>query len=325
VKKNKEKKKAMIKQAERYRMARIQKQVDTQLNAIPTSDSHTTVTALKKSLRAIISNYHPRKVKHILTPNINQIVDDVTSDKTPIAKLQNQVKDLKKVMDELFELVKASQTFTVATTMAMQQSVDIEQQQNTVNQHKQKKKGQTGLILENKDSTMAFVSAAAEQLQSALTSRSSNVILPSTQISNRQSTNRMSVKDIANTLFAPIDDNSNLIQTNNNSLIYKPTDVMRHKQSYKRKSANNLLQFDDDDIKDDDERPIVSNITVDQYQFDKDNDIVLNDIDNSSGVEEEEEINQTKKKEKLKMLNDDTEKYLDSLLDEETQTDTEKP
>ena len=97
--KEQRKKKAMIKQAERYRMARIQKQVDTQLNAIPTSDSHTTVTALKKSLRAIISNYHPRKVKHILTPNINQIVDDVTSDKTPIAKLQNQVKDLKKVMD----------------------------------------------------------------------------------------------------------------------------------------------------------------------------------------------------------------------------------
>eukprot|EP00486_Rosalina_sp_Unknown_P007456 CAMPEP_0201575426 /NCGR_PEP_ID=MMETSP0190_2-20130828/20631_1 /ASSEMBLY_ACC=CAM_ASM_000263 /TAXON_ID=37353 /ORGANISM="Rosalina sp." /LENGTH=429 /DNA_ID=CAMNT_0048005055 /DNA_START=1542 /DNA_END=2831 /DNA_ORIENTATION=+ len=356
--KEQRKKKQMIRRAEKYRMLRQMQQVDTQLNAIPTSDSHTTVTALKKSLKTIIKNYNPRKVKHILTPNINDIVDEVTSDKTPIAKLQGQVKDLRKVMDELFGLVKASQTFTVATTMAMQQSVDPDGDQllgggdglyapsslAAVNQHKSKKKGQGGLVLENRDSTMAFVSAAAEQLQSALTGRSSNVHamqggLPSTQISNRQSTNRMSVKDIATTLFAPVDDNPYGVQTNKNSLVYKPTDVMRHKQSYKRKSANNLLQFggmddedDDDDVKKDEEdRPMVSNITVDQYNFDQDDEIELNDIENSSGVEEEEEVNNAngaKKKERPKMINDDTEKYLDSLLDEETQTDhtdNEKP
>ena len=117
--KEQRKKIAMIKRAEKYRMMRQMQQLDTQLNAIPTSDSHTTVTALKKALKTIIKNYNPRKIKHILTPNKNDIVDVVTSDKSHIAKLQNQVKDLQKVMEELFELVKASQTFNVASTLAM--------------------------------------------------------------------------------------------------------------------------------------------------------------------------------------------------------------
>ena len=185
---------------------------------------------------------------------------------------------------------------------------------------------------------MAFVSAAAEQLQTALTGRPPNIRnasgLPSTQMSDKQS-GGLSVQDIANSLFQPVGDLDQYgVATNTDTVVMKPTDVMRHKAMYNRNSANHVLQFagvddnpDDDDVKHDGDgdEPVVSNITVDQYNFDRDNEVDLNV--NSAGVEEEEETKtpQPKKKEDLTMVNEDTEKYLDSLLDEEMHADNEKP
>lgn len=79
--------------------------METQLNAVPGSDSVAVVNALKKSLKAIIKSVNPASETHIVTPNINQIVDEVTTDKTPISKLHNDLLDLKEVIAELFEFV----------------------------------------------------------------------------------------------------------------------------------------------------------------------------------------------------------------------------
>eukprot|EP01084_Bolivina_argentea_P260716 440364_1 len=230
--KERKKKQEMIKQAERYRMMRQMQQLDTQLDAIPTTESHTTLNALRKSLKQIIKHYNPRRTKHILTPNINTIVDDVTSDKTPIAKLQVQVRGISENIDRLFDLMKASQQLTAATTLAQMQSIP-ESQLQLDPEHKSPQD----------DDFMQSVSKAAQQIQSALqlsphaSVRKPHRIRPHHEV-------RMSVKDIAATLLTLDDVPSGMAPMKRHaSLIMKPTDVMKHKSSYKMK----LVGVDDDD------------------------------------------------------------------------------
>merc|ERR1712129_347263 len=98
-------KKEMIRQAEQYRLQRNMSQLDTQLNTVSNTDSHATLSSLKKNLKSIMRS-HNTHGQQILNPNINEIIDDVTSDKTPIAKLQNQVQSIQNRMNVMLKLLK---------------------------------------------------------------------------------------------------------------------------------------------------------------------------------------------------------------------------
>ena len=328
------KQKEKMKRAEQYRMLRQMQQLDTQLNALPTSDSHTTVQNLKKSLKSIIRGYRQRGV-HILTPNINEIVDEVTSDKTPIAKLQLQVTEIKTLLNELAEIVRASNQFTVASALVNMQSMDPEDRDDHVDDkkdgggdkggdddgdigplslsaltaRKSKSRQASRLSLKNRDSTMAFVSAAAEQLQTALSMRSSSInhdaLLPSTNTKRGLSDK---FEDIAASLLMPADDKDK------NSITYKPTDVMRHKSSYKKKSRREI--------------PISSNITDKDYNFNTDDEIVLTQADLHEEADDNNDNNDNEKKPDIyNQMSDNTENMLNHILDEEDidTTDNEKP
>eukprot|EP01083_Nonionella_stella_P262834 893357_1 len=311
------KKKEMIKQAERYRMYRQMQQLDTQLDAVPSTDSTLNhLNHLKKQLKQIIKHYNPTKKRHILTPNINEIVDEVTSDKTPIAKLQKQVVELHSLINEILGIVKASSQFTLATTLAQQSFNDDNDDNDDDDDDKKDDPSYNPSSLtsinsrrnnnENGDNFMISVSKAAQNIKTALSNKPSNKpYLPSTQISNRISSSksnkhnkRQSIKDIVTSALGFDNDNNNnnvnievSELTNKQSLKLKPTDVMRHKSSYKRKSRNNLLIMENYASSDDDEN--------DQKQ------------------EEIQQGGDTKNKIKLKNnLSEITEKYLESLLED---------
>merc|ERR1719242_1785194 len=88
------------------------------MNAVPGSDSVSVTNALKKSLKSIIKSVNPKSETHTVTPNINQIVDEVTTDKTPMSKLHHDLLDLKEEIAELFDFVQASQKFALASSLA---------------------------------------------------------------------------------------------------------------------------------------------------------------------------------------------------------------
>jgi len=112
-----QRRKEIRKMAQKYQMMRQMQQVETQMNAVPGSDSVAVVNTLKKSLKSIIKSVNPKSETHTVTPNINQIVDEVTTDKTPISKLHHDLLDLKEEIAELFDFVQASQKFALASSL----------------------------------------------------------------------------------------------------------------------------------------------------------------------------------------------------------------
>ena len=201
-------KKELLRQAERYRMARQMSQLDTQLNTVSNTDSQATLAALTKSLKSIMKSHNPH-TKHILTPNINELVDEVTSDKTPIARLQTQVKGIQTRMNEIYKLLLKMKR-SGRSGGSNSDSIDSDDDGNDI-----------------KLSTLQSVHS--HHMSKNHSSAMLNAMLSETNSS--KSTN----------LNAPASDQSNKLSlVSNNSLRLAPTDSMRHRTSYKRKSQVKL-------------------------------------------------------------------------------------
>jgi len=332
------KKKEMIEKAEKYRMLRQIQQINAQLDAIPTSDSHATVNALKKSLNQVIKNYNPRQKKHILTPNINEIVDEVTSDKTPISKLQKEVKDIKSKLEDILNEVKQAQQFQVASTLVGIQSMDDNDNGDGDGFDGGKPGGgglafggpghgesgynpsKAALVLKahksrKKENAMAALSDALQRTASMKKVGQDNI--PSTGLHGSHSS-RLSMQDMAsNMLGLPVaEEDHKEVSASNTGVTWKPTDAMRHKRKFKQKSKRVLLLHSDDEERD---QPMISS-TITAADYAQDKEVRLVDIE-----EEEPNGKLPLADDKSKELSQGTEKYLGTLLDDEIRAEEDQP